>query len=63
MFNLHLAYSIIFMKDNTSTISVDLLNGCMQSLDLVLKNLSAFIAEKNELNAMLVGNKILKTLI
>jgi hypothetical protein len=35
MFNIHLGYSIFFMKDNTSTISVELLQGCMESLHMV----------------------------
>jgi hypothetical protein len=29
LFDLQLAYSIFFMRDKTSSVSIDILNGCM----------------------------------
>ena len=35
LFDIQLAYSIFFMRDKTSSVSIEILNGCMQALNMV----------------------------
>ena len=62
LFDLQLAYSIFFMRDKTSSVSIDILNGCMQAIIMVEKNIDTFIEDKETLKAMLTDNKLLSEL-
>ena len=63
LFDIQLAYSIFFMRDTTSNISVDILNGCKMALDLIEKNIQEFVDEKVTLKAILSDNKLLSELV
>ena len=51
------------MRDTTSNISIDILNGCKMALDLVERNIQEFVQEKAILKAILTDNKLLSELV
>ena len=61
-FNLSLAYSILFMKEEASTISQDLVGHVNYLIGHVKANLDEYVAEKVQLEKIF-NSKILKSLM
>ena len=62
MFNLSLAYSIFFMKEESSSISQDLVSHVNYMIGHVKDNLDEYVKEKKQLE-MIFSSKILKALM
>ena len=61
MFDLHIAYSVFFMSDSTSSLSEQCIQMCNYLLDRLKENLGKFIAEEKQLKAIF-SSKLLEPL-